>query len=326
MKAFVVLALLAVSATAYFSESEYQSAFTDFMIQYEKKYSSEEFFQRYAIFKTWMDLIYQHNNFANSTFEMGINQFSDLTSSEFARLHLGYSPEMNSDVADSIFKVQDGLGLTGSKDWSTNSNVVTSVKNQGQCGSCWAFSAAAAMEGQLGITGKSTAGTSLSPQEFVDCVKTSSGCNGGTFTSAWTWAKSNLGVASWNSYPYTAKNGVCSSSSHTNVAGTNINGYSMVSSTDDAMGTAVNTQPVSVAVQANQAGFQSYKSGVFCGTCGTNLDHAILLVGYGTASPGGDYWKVKNSWGTTWGEAGYMRLCRGKDECGINKDVAYPHY
>jgi len=131
------------------------------------------------------------------------------------------------------------------------------------------------------------------------------------------------GLCTESAYPYDAKNGACKSTSCSASANSQITSYKDVSHTENALGAAVDVTPISIAIEADQSGFQLYKSGVFCGVCGTALDHGVLTVGYGDegTSP---YWKVKNSWGTSWGEAGYIRICRGSNKCGLSNEPSYP--
>merc|ERR1711953_1529031 len=162
-------------------------------------------------------------------------------------------------------------------------------KNQGQCGSCWAFSTTGGTEGQWAIaTGNLQ---SLSEQQLVDCSKANSGCNGGLMDSAF-------------SYPYTARDGSCKSSFTTAIPQGDVTGYTDVRSESGLLDAVATVGPISVAIEADQSFFQYYSSGVLTGSCGTNLDHGVLAVGYGSES-GTDYWKVKNSWGASWGMNGY---------------------
>lgn len=258
-------------------------------------------------------------NARNLSYTLGHNQFSDLSSEEFSSL-LGFRGRgfTGTLIEGSV----DSVGSASSVDWVSLGGV-TGVKNQGSCGSCWAFSTTGAMEGALFV--KTGELVSLSEQQLVDCDDVDSGCNGGLMDNAFEWISGNGGICSEESYSYTGKEGSCQACSI--VSGTEVVGWADVKSNDQAsMEAAVSKQPVSVAIQANQRGFQLYQSGVFDGRCGDRLDHGVLLVGYGT--DGQDYWKVKNSWGTTWGEGGYIRMARGTqnhcDTCGILCEGSYP--
>ena len=192
-------------------------------------------------------------------------------------------------------------------------------------GSCWSFSTTGALEGAYEIASGNL--VSLSEQQFVDCDKVDSGCSGGLMDNGFNFAKSNA-LCTEESYPYKAKGGTCAASSCTvGLAKGAVTGYKDVSAdSESAMMSAVTQQPVSIAIEADKSVFQLYKSGVLQSTCGSQLDHGVLLVGYGTED-GKDYWKVKNSWGASWGDAGYVKLLRGKGgsgECGLLKQASYP--
>jgi cathepsin L len=323
MKTVLALIAFAVVATA-LPESMYQEEFTSWMVNQGKTYAPEELFKRYSIWKDNFDLVRFHNA-GNSTYTMAMNKFADLTSAEFKSIFLGYKPELRTGkkTVMKLFDVQVGAYPSGSKDWSTTAPVaVTGVKDQGQCGSCWAFSATGSTEGAVQI--KYGHLTSLSEQELVDCGGTygNAGCNGGLMDSAFKYEEAN-GLCTEAAYPYTAKDGTCKKSSCTASANTKVTKYVDVAHNENALGAAVDIGPVSVAIEADQSGFQMYSGGVFSGKCGTNLDHGVLVVGYGTdgSTP---YWKVKNSWGTSWGEKGYIRMIRNSDECGIANEPSYP--
>jgi C1A family cysteine protease len=322
MKALLVLAL-AVVATA-LPEAVYQEEFTNWMLQYEKSYSPEELFKRFSIWKDTYDLIRFHNA-GNTSFEMGLNQFSDLTSAEFKAIYLGYRGQRTEPVMtlkEVSVSTKVGAYPSGSLDWSQK-GAVTGVKNQGQCGSCWAFSTTGSVEGTVALMAGHL--TSLSEQQLVDCAGAygNAGCNGGLMDNAFKYVEKN-GLCTESAYSYTGRDGTCKSTSCTMSTDSKIVSYKDVTHTENALGAAVDITPISVAIEADQAAFQNYKSGVLTGTCGKNLDHGVLLVGYGhDTSSNLDYWKVKNSWGTSWGEKGYVRIVRNQDKCGIADEPSY---
>jgi C1A family cysteine protease len=321
MRAFVSALILGVASAATIPEAIYQDGFVNWMTKFGKTYAPEEFFYRYNTFKSNFDFVEKHNA-GNHTWEVELNKFADLSSGEFKNIYLGYKPELSRSARHiSLNDVQVGAYPSGSLDWVAK-GAVTGVKDQGQCGSCWSFSATGGIEGIVQL--KHGHLTSLSEQELVDCAGDfgNAGCNGGLMDSAFKYVEAN-GLCTEAAYPYTAKDGTCKKTSCSVSADSKITGYKDVSHTENALGAAVDGQPVSIAIEADQSGFQMYKSGVFCGTCGQNLDHGVLLVGYGTSS-GTDYWKVKNSWGTSWGEAGYILICRNKNLCGISDEPSYP--
>jgi len=307
-----------------FTEQEYQDEFTSWMVKFEKTYAPEEFFYRFDVFKANMDFVDTHNK-GNFTYKVELNQFADLTRGEFKLIYLGYRPELERGprIAKTLQDLpQPSTYPSGSLDW-TQKGAVTGVKNQGNCGSCWAFSTTGSMEGVIQIHFGHL--TSLSEQQLVDCA-TSYGnmsCNGGSMDRAFKYAEAN-GLCTEAAYPYTGVGGTCKSSSCAVSANSKITSYTDVVHTENALGAASDLEPVSVAIEADQAGFQFYQSGVFSGVCGQNLDHGVLVVGYGDSGTT-PYWKVKNSWGTTWGMQGYILIIRNQDECGIANEPSYPN-
>lgn len=254
---------------------------------------------------------------------MAVNEFADLTHDEFKKKMTGLKVRDNKMLraANNQGPHKQVAGMAADVDWRQK-GAVTPVKNQQQCGSCWAFSAVGAMEGAHAVaTGDLL---SLSEQQLVDCShpQGNEGCNGGLMDSAFQFVISNKGITSGEAYPYTAQDGQCKSG-QTAVA--TLSSFANVAeNSEEALLKALNLGPVSVAIQASSQVFQFYSSGVLSDpSCGQQLDHGVLAVGYGTEN-GVDYYIVKNSWGTSWGEAGYIRLVRGQNECGIASMASYP--
>jgi C1A family cysteine protease len=318
-------------------EDEFDSDQKEFILfrnRFNKVYASDEdFFARFEVFKSNMRSIIQHNSVPGQNFTLGINQFSDLTAEEFKALYInsGYKPSVSVSVGATVGSygcktyTSTATSAPASIDWRQK-NAVTSVKDQGQCGSCWTFSSTGASEGAWAIsTGKLI---DLSEQQLVDCATGvaygSHGCNGGQMEGADKYLIAN-GQCSLASYPYTATDDKCKTCSPV----ARFSSCSDVKPNDQvSLKGAVAMQPVSVAIEADTRYFQSYTGGILdAATCGTTLDHGVLVVGYGTDN-GKKYWNVKNSWSSTWGEQGYVRILRSDSTndagiCGIAMDPSF---
>merc|ERR1712159_709780 len=300
MKLIAVAAVLVAAAAAGpLGESEYSALWNQFKADFGKNYAlSEEHDARYSTFKDNVDFITSHNARAEEHgYTVAINQFADMTKTEYSAM-LTYKAENKKPNPVVVF---DESNLADSVDWVAK-GAVTPVKNQGQCGSCWAFSTTGATEGAYQIaTGKLQ---SFSEQELVDCAGSygNQGCNGGLMDDGFKYLQAK-GDELEASYSYTGKTGTCNTQKQAAADGFKagvVTGLKDVTSDSESqMEAAVMKGPVSVAIEADQSGFQFYKTGVFSGTCGDKLDHGVLVVGYGTDN-GKDYWTVKNSWGTSW--------------------------
>jgi C1A family cysteine protease len=277
-----------------------------------------------AAFNSNDQLIQEHNS-RGLSWTLGHNAFSDMTWEEFSAGHLGLNVEANRTKR--YAPLEPNATYADAVDWVAK-GAVSPVKDQAQCGSCWAFSTVGSIEGAYQIGGNNL--TQFSEQDLVSCdnYKTGgsdAGCNGGLMDDAFTWIKTN-GLCSEADYPYTSgtgNNGKCKIPKCRPVV--TLTGFTDVKG-EKGMIPAINVGPVSVAIEADQDAFQLYKSGVLDSRkCGKQLDHGVLVVAYGTdATLGKDYYKVKNSWGASWGEAGYIRMVRGKDQCGIADSASYP--
>jgi C1A family cysteine protease len=291
------------------------SAWEAFKAKYGKVYNGvdheAEHFQVYSANMKWA----AENS--NDDVQFGENQFADLTTDQYrVTAGLGYKANAMTNLPHLGVHEYNGEELAASVDWTTK-GAVTPVKDQGQCGSCWAFSTTGGLEGAWQISTGSL--TSMSEQQFVDCAKSAgAGCQGGDMGSAFQWAESQ-NVATESSYPYTARDGSCKSSFTTAIPSGGVTGYKSVGQSTNALKSALQTGPVSVAIEADQMAFQLYSGGVLSSGCGTNLDHGVLAVGYTDSA-----FKVKNSWGTSWGANGYLQISTSGNVCGIHSEATYP--
>ncbi|XP_012585425.1 PREDICTED: cathepsin S isoform X2 [Condylura cristata] len=258
------------------------------------------------------------------SYDLGMNHLADMTSQEVVAL-MGLLSVPNQRQRNVTYKSTPNRTLPDSVDWREK-GCVTEVKYQGSCGSCWAFSAVGALEAQLKLkTGKLV---SLSAQNLVDCSTWkyfNKGCEGGYMTEAFQYIIDNGGIDSDASYPYKAVDGKCKYDSR-NRAATCSKYIELPSGDEEALKEAVASKgPVSVAIDASHTSFFLYRSGVYDEpACNRTVNHGVLVVGYGTLG-GKDYWLVKNSWGLTFGEQGYIRMARNnKNHCGIASYPSYP--
>jgi len=312
-----------VVASFALSDLEYRSAFEDFKTTYGKTYDLQEAEQRYGIFKDNYDFV---ANFDSQTrgFSVAMNEFGDLTAREFASIYNGLNitrrTEKRNYVESTSTEFADML------DWRTK-GCVTEVKNQGQCGSCWSFSATGSMEAaHFFATGNLV---SLSEQNLVDCStkEGNEGCKGGLMDDAFQYVIDNKGIDTEDSYPYTATGPNACKFNSANIGATISDFTDVKEGSESDLMAKLQKQPVSVAIDASHQSFQLYSEGVYyepsCSS--TRLDHGVLAVGYGTDDSGADYWIVKNSWGTRWGNKGYINMSRNKNNnCGIATAASIP--
>jgi len=317
MKFLGVIASVSAAATI---TGDVMSAFVDFQTTYGKSYTDAEFPKRLAIFSDNLERVNKLNAehiLLGGEAVHGVTKFLDLTPQEFKSIYLTYVPRNDTEVEKRPLLELDGP-LATTVDWRTK-GAVTAVKDQGQCGSCWAFSATEAIESYFFL--KKGSLVELSPQQITSCDKVDGGCNGGWPYRAYQYVKSAGGMESKQDYPYTSgggQTGTCKFVSSKVVAGTGLTGYTSIPQNENQLATALNNGPASVCVAADA--FQSYRGGILK-SCPGQIDHCVQAVGYDSTN---NYWIVRNSWNTNWGEQGYIRIEMGQDLCQIAQDATFP--
>lgn len=330
MRSRLILCLLAALTTV--TAGIHSSGWTNWKTEHGKVYPNRVVeTYRYQIWQDHLDHIETHNMDNGHTYQLGLNEFSDLTQKEAittrtcGRIPLNVTKPNFPPICDQIKPeslLRSNLILPKVVDWR-NKGAVTPIKDQGQCGSCWAFSTTGAIEGITQVvTGKLP---NLSEQQLVDCSRPqgNQGCNGGLMDQAYNFTVVNKGLCSQQGYPYTGRDGSCKKGCQPVATIKGCYDIRFENFTEEAMMVVVaNIGPISIAVYASD--WFDYKSGVFDG-CDPDPwdDHGVTLVGYNTdASP--PYWIIKNSWGLTWGMNGYMYLKLGNKMCGLDQYSSYP--
>lgn len=325
----VAACVLAVSLALPFNvalDSEWEA----YKTTYNKQYAQEHEALRRMIWERNVRLISTHNleeSRGVHTYTLGMNEYGDMTSEEFVSVMNGYKQNVSRTVCSKFSPPMnvDLTSLPDTVDWRKE-GYVTEIKNQGQCGSCWSFSATGSLEGQN--FKKTQKLVSLSEKNLMDCSKPegNQGCEGGLMDQAFAYVIKNKGIDTEESYPYKAKNGRCEFKA-ANIGATEVSCMDIAKGSETDLQSAVaTTGPISVAIDASHSSFQMYRSGVYserrCSS--TKLDHGVLAVGYGTEGSN-DYWLVKNSWGKSWGQEGYIMMSRNdKNQCGIATSASFP--
>jgi cathepsin L len=321
--AFILL-LFALTTVSTKTEQEHQNAFERWVQEHGRVYSEDEVLYRFRIFKQNSDFVEKFNSEGHS-FTVGLNRFADLTNTEFLEKYTGLlRPLVQVSDPEHEYEFDQSQALPTSIDWRAK-GIVSRVKNQGSCGSCWSFSASGAVEG---VWAMNNTLVPLSEQNLMDCSRSygNYGCNGGLMDNAFKYIIANGGIDTEASYPYQQTTSYVCKYSVAN-KGATIRSYKTVTSgSEAALQNAVAYRPVSVAIDASLYSFQLYTGGYYydakCSS--TALNHGVLAVGYGSGTSGA-YWIVKNSWGTGWGDQGYVYMARNKsNNCGIATQASFP--
>jgi len=321
-KIILLSAIFIACAVGFAIKPNAHQEFAKFMETYEKQYTEEELPIRFANFKASLQRAHQ-KNIKSTKATYGITKFSDMTPAEFSSTVLMKNKIAPTHEAKSVLPPKKLDAVPTSFDWRPK-GAVTPIKNQGQCGSCWAFSATENVESMWILAGKGKNSTvDFAPQQIVDCDTNDDGCDGGDPPTAYEYLISTGGIESNESYPYTAEDGTCKFKKNL-VVGT-ISNWTYATSEGDETTLQQNLLswgPLSICVDASN--WQDYTSGVMtweeCAWI-NQLDHCVQLVGYNSEQSDNPYWVVRNSWGTDWGVEGYIWLQMWEDTCGLTYEA-----
>ncbi len=315
---FTLLSLICSTQLSNIPNSEMNLIFRNYIKDYNKSYTNNEYYERYRIFSDNYNYIFERNN--NISYTLGLNNFTDLSRSEFKNIYLSGLIHNNYSKYNYSYHNASNVSLPSSIDWRA-AGIVTNIKNQGMCGSCWAFSTTGTLEGQHALSSGKL--VSLSEQNLVDCSTSNYGCGGGWPSVAMEYIQKN-GIDSESSYQYEGVDETCEYN-RSNVASF-LNQIVLVDSGNmsalhDAIGTV---GPISIAIDAEDD-FQFYKAGIYNSTSCSNssLNHAVLAVGYSTFM-NNSFVIVKNSWGSDWGMDGYIYMAADTNLCGMATNASYP--
>jgi len=324
MRLVILAALIACASAASIFDVTLDTHWANYKEVHGKDYGKDDTVKR-LIWEANLNYINKHNEEANNglhTYTLKMNKFGDLTSEEFGAIYNGYrGMKQRHGIQYSV----SGKANPDSVDWRKE-GYVTPIKDQGQCGSCWAFSTVASLEGQH-FKANGTL-VSLSESNLVDCSQAegNQGCNGGLMDQGFEYIKKNGGIDTEASYPYVPQTRQCRFKKDS-IGATDTGFVDIAEGSESALEDALATVgPISVAIDASHMSFQFYDEGIYnepaCSS--SDLDHGVTAVGYGSNDQG-DYWIVKNSWGEVWGMDGYILMSRNKhNQCGIASAASYP--